>query len=88
MRERLESFKLRWPEIRERLQGQLVSSSEIERSLRVVGAPATPEDIGSTVEASLADARKTIFMRDRYMALDFLALTGQLDEFARTSFAG
>lgn len=88
VRERLESFKLRWPEIRERLQGQLVSSSEIERSLRVVGAPATPEDIGSTVEASLADARKTIYMRDRYMALDFLALTGQLDEFARTSFAG
>ena len=45
-----------------------------------------PEEIGSTVEASLADARKTIFMRDRYMALDLLALTGQLDSFARIAF--
>ncbi len=83
---RLEGLKARWPQIRARLEGQLVPSAEIERRLRVVGAPATPEEIGSTVEASLADARKTIFMRDRYMALDLLALTGQLDEFARRGF--
>ena len=85
-RHRLEDFKARWPQIRARLEGQLVPSAEIERRLRVVGAPATPEEIGSTVEASLADVRKTIFMRDRYMALDFLALTGQLDDFARQAF--
>ena len=85
-RRRLEDFKARWPQIRVRLEGQLVPAAEIERRLRVVGAPATPEEIGSTVEASLADARKAIFMRDRYMALDFLALTGQLDAFARKAF--
>jgi glycerol-1-phosphate dehydrogenase [NAD(P)+] len=85
-RKRLENFKARWPQIRARLEGQLVPSAEIERRLRVVGAPATPEEIGSSVEASLADVRKTIFMRDRYMALDFLALTGQLDDFARKAF--
>jgi glycerol-1-phosphate dehydrogenase [NAD(P)+] len=85
-RRRLEDFRARWPEIRARLEGQLVPSAEIERRLRVVGAPATPEEIGSTVEASLADARKTIYMRDRYMALDFLDLTGQLDEFAARGF--
>jgi len=85
-RARLEGFKARWPEIRERLVGQLVPAAEIERRLRVVGAPATPEEIGSTVEASLEDARKTIYMRDRYMALDFLALTGQLDAFAKAAF--
>ena len=86
-RARLEDFKARWPQIRARLAEQLVPAAEIERRLRVVGAPATPEEIGSTVEASLADARKTIYMRDRYMALDFLALTGQLDEFAKNAFA-
>ncbi len=85
-RARLESFKARWPQIRARLEGQLVPSAEMERRLRVVGAPTTPEEIGSTVEASLADARKTIFMRDRYMSLDLLALTGQLDDFARRAF--
>ena len=86
LRKRLESFRARWPEIKARLERQLVPSAEIERRLRVVGAPATPEEIGSTVAASLEDAKKTIFMRDRYMALDFLALTGQLDDFARKAF--
>lgn len=79
---RLEDFKARWPQIRERLVEQLIPSEEIKRRLEVVGAPTSPEAIGSTVEATLSDVRKTIFMRDRYMALDFLALTGQLDEFA------
>ena len=86
MRKRLESFKARWPEIKSRLEKQLVPSVEIERSLKVVGAPVSPEEIGSTVAASLADAHRTIYMRDRYMALDFLALTGQLDDFAQWSF--
>ena len=86
-RKRLEDFKARWPQIRARLEGQLVPSAEIERRLRVVGAPAMPEEIGSTVAASLADAQKTIFMRDRYMALDFLALTGQLESFSQQAFA-
>jgi glycerol-1-phosphate dehydrogenase [NAD(P)+] len=86
MRKRLESFKARWPEVKARLEKQLVPSVEIERSLKVVGAPVSPEEIGSTVAASLADAHRTIFMRDRYMALDFLSLTGQLDDFAERSF--
>ena len=85
-RARLEGLKARWPQIRARLERQLLPAAEVERRLRVVGAPAMPEEIGSTVEASLADARKTIFMRDRYMALDLLALTGQLDSFARIAF--
>ena len=70
-----------------RLARQLVPSAEVERRLRVVGAPAAPEEIGSSIEATLADAHKTIFMRDRYMALDFLAQTGQLDAFARRALS-
>lgn len=86
-RKRLEDFKKRWPSIRARLAEQLVPSAEIERRLKVVGAPTTPEGIGSTVAATLADVRKTVYMRDRYMALDFLALTGQLDAFAKNALA-
>lgn len=81
-RARLEDFKARWPQVRARLEAQLIPAAEIERRLKVVGAPTTPEEIGSSVAATLADARKTIYMRDRYMALDFLDLTGQLDSFA------
>ena len=87
-RARLEDFKARWPQIKARLEAQLIPAAEIERRLKVVGAPTTPEEIGSTVEASLADVRKTIYMRDRYMALDFLDLTGQLDDFAKRAFEG
>ena len=86
-RARLEDFKARWPDIRARLVGQMVPAGEIERRLKVVGAPTTPEEIGSTVEASLKDVRKTVYMRDRYMSLDFLDLTGQLDDFAAKAFA-
>lgn len=86
-RARLENFKSRWSEIRSRLAEQLLPADEIKRRLEVVGAPTSPEAIGSTVEATLADVRKTIFMRDRYMSLDFLALTGQLDEFAARALA-
>ena len=82
-RARLEGFKARWPEIRARLAAQLVPSETVERKLRAVGAPVAPEEIGSTVAATLADARKTVYMRDRYMSLDFLSLTGELDLFAR-----
>ena len=44
---------------------------------------AEPEEIGSTREVTLADAHRTIYMRDRYMGLDLLEATGLLDAFAR-----
>ena len=83
LRARLEGLKARWPEIRARLAAQLLPAAEIERRLRVVGAPAEPDEIGSTREATLADAHRAIFMRDRYMALDLLDETGLLDAFVR-----
>lgn len=82
-RARLLDFKARWPEIKTRLENQLLPAAEIERRLAAVGAPTTPEGIGSTKDATLADAVKTVYMRDRYMLLDFLDLTGQLAPFAR-----
>jgi len=88
LRARLEGLRARWPRIRERLAAQLLPAAEVERRLRVVGAPAEPEEIGSTREATLSDARRTIYMRDRYMALDLLDATGQLDAFARDALFG
>lgn len=87
LRARLENLRARWPRIRERLVAQLLPASEVERRLRVVGAPAEPEEIGSTREETLADAHRAIYMRDRYMALDLLDATGQLDAFVRDALA-
>jgi len=58
------------------------SALDVERCLGNWKPLAEQEKIGSSVADTLADVRKTIYMRDRYMALDFLDLTGQLDSFA------
>ena len=81
-RARLEDFKARWPQIRERLAAQLLPAKEVERRLRVVGAPAWPEEIGASREQAVKDVVVAQHMRDRYNSLDFLAMTGQRDAFA------
>ena len=54
-RARLSDLKQRWPAIKARLEKQLLPAKEIERRLRVVGAPVHPEEIGATREQSLRD---------------------------------
>ncbi len=86
LREQLSIAKTRWPEIKARLEGQLLPAREIERRLKVVGAPTTPEEIGTTREASLANVNVAAHMRDRYNALDFTYRTGQMIPFAKAAF--
>jgi DNA polymerase-1 len=72
---------------------RLLTSLEFFKMLDKLGLQAETAPTAEAVavscceEASLADVRKTVYMRDRYMALDFLDLTGQLDAFARRAFA-
>jgi glycerol-1-phosphate dehydrogenase [NAD(P)+] len=86
-RARLSELKQRWPAIKARLEKQLLPAKEIERRLRVVGAPVHPEEIGATREQSLRDVMVAAHMRDRYNSLDFLYATGQMDLFARKAMA-
>ena len=86
LRQQLTIAKTRWPEIKARLERQLLSAKEIERRLRVVGAPVHPEEIGATREGSLASVNVAAHMRDRYNSLDFLYRTGQMMDFAKASF--
>ncbi len=86
LRRQLMIAKTRWPEIKVRLAKQLLSAREIERRLRVVGAPVHPEEIGATREGSLASVNVAAHMRDRYNSLDFLYRTGQMMDFAKASF--
>lgn len=86
LREQLSIAKTRWSEIKARLEGQLLPAREIERRLKVVGAPTTPEEIGTTKEASLANVNVAAHMRDRYNALDFTYRTGQMIPFATAAF--
>lgn len=85
VRARLERFASRWNDFRPVLEGQLLSAAEVERRLRAVGAPVWPEEIGTTAERTLADVAVAQHMRDRYNLLDFLYMTGQLEEFASSA---
>ena len=68
-----------WPELRERLQRQLLPSAEIRRRLAVVGAPDRPEAIGLTRERMVASAWRAQQIRRRYTVLDFSLRTGLLE---------
>ena len=86
LRSQLMIAKTRWPEIKARLEKQLLPSAEVARRLRVVGAPVYPEEIGTTREDSCANVIVAAHMRDRYNSLDFTYRTGQMDAFARAAF--
>jgi glycerol-1-phosphate dehydrogenase [NAD(P)+] len=86
MHTRFADMKQRWPEIKARLEKQLLPAQEIARRLRVVGAPCFPEEIGATREQSFKDVIVAAHMRDRYNALDFLYATGQMETFGRDAF--
>lgn len=86
LRAQLMIAKTRWPEIKARLERQLLSADEIARRLRVVGAPVFPEEIGTTREESLASVNVACHMRDRYNALDFTYRTQQMMPFAQFAF--
>ena len=86
LRAQLMIAKTRWPEIKARLEKQLLPSAEVARRLRVVGAPVYPEEIGTTREDSCVNVIVAAHMRDRYNSLDFTYRTGQMDAFARAAF--
>jgi glycerol-1-phosphate dehydrogenase [NAD(P)+] len=78
LRVQLERLRATWPEIRGRLQAQLLTSAEMERRLRLVGAPTEPEQIGLT-RARLRDAfSRAYHIRRRFTVLDVAVRTGTL----------
>jgi glycerol-1-phosphate dehydrogenase [NAD(P)+] len=79
LRSQLERLKASWPEIRRRLQGQLLPAEEMQRRLSLVGAPTEPEQIGLT-RRRLRDAFfRAYHIRRRFTVLDVAARTGTLE---------
>lgn len=70
LRQELNLFKAKWPELKKRLQKQLVTPAEAIRRLRLVGAPTKPEDIDlprTRLRDSIIRAQS---IRRRYTILD------------------
>jgi len=78
--ERLQTIRAKWEEMRDRIETQLFSYTELKRMFIAAGCPVTPEQINLTAE----HVRKTFFLaqmiRDRYTVLDLAYELGCLEE--------
>jgi glycerol-1-phosphate dehydrogenase [NAD(P)+] len=78
LRAQLELLRKTWPSLRERLRAQLVPYSDLKHNLRLVGAPADPEEIGITRERLRASFVRAAHIRRRFTILDVAVRTGLL----------
>ena len=75
-------LRLAWPELRPRLRRQLLSSAEMGRRLRVIGAPDTPEAIGHSRVDLVGSVLLAQGIRRRYTILDACLRAGCLESLA------
>jgi glycerol-1-phosphate dehydrogenase [NAD(P)+] len=79
-RERLETIRRVWPELRFRLAQQLMPAAEVEDILRRVGAIHHPSQIGVSLEQLKAKYLQAQTIRARYTVLDTLQEAGVLQQ--------
>lgn len=69
-----------WPDLRARLQAQLMTARDMRSALHAAGAPADEADIGLSRDALRSGVMAARFLRSRYTLLDLLDETGLLSE--------
>lgn len=87
LRERLEKLREVWPELRGKLEEQLMPAGELREMLRAAGCPTSPEEIGLGIEDFKATYRRAPLLRKRYTVLDLATEAGILDECVEELFA-
>jgi len=80
LRAQLDKLRKIWPDLKERLQRQLLPFAEIKSMLREAGAPVEPEEIGISHERLRQSFRLAYFTRRRFTILDLAMRTGLLDK--------
>lgn len=85
--DRLELVREVWPELRRRLEEQLLPAAELRDMLRDAGCPTSPEEIGLSREEFKATYRRAQMIRSRYTVLDLANECGVLDECVDELFA-
>ena len=68
-----------WPDLRRRLEDQLMRAPEMAALLHRAGAPAKASEIGVTPDRHRRTVISSRFIRSRYTVLDLLAETGLLE---------
>lgn len=87
LRARIELIVARWPEIRRRCAGQLLSPQDIMDRLRAVGAPHHPDLIGMDWERFRMTHYKVPLIRSRYTIVDTLSDLGVFEDVVEGLFA-
>jgi glycerol-1-phosphate dehydrogenase [NAD(P)+] len=85
--QRLQLLRRRWPELRRRLQEQLLTSAELRQMLAAAGCPTQPHDIGLSPGAFKDTYRRARMIRRRYTVLDLAAEAGILEQSVEELFA-
>lgn len=86
LRSQLARLKANWSDIRTRLRTQLLPSAEMQRRLRLVGAPTEPEQIGISRERLRDSFFRAYHIRRRFTVLDVAVRTGTLDSLLTSLF--
>lgn len=80
LRERLELLGGLWPELREKLEAQLMPADELRETLRAAGCPTSPAEIGLSWQDFRATYARARTIRRRYNVLDLAVETGIFEE--------
>ncbi|MDR1380232.1 MAG: sn-glycerol-1-phosphate dehydrogenase [Tannerella sp.] len=80
LRKQLELLTGKWPEIRLRLEEQLLPYGEAKRRLQTVGAPVEPEQIGISRRRLRETFIRSQFLRRRFTVLDLAVRTNLMNQ--------
>jgi glycerol-1-phosphate dehydrogenase [NAD(P)+] len=87
LRERLERLREVWPELRVKVEAQLIPADDLREQLQQAGCPTGPTEIGLSWEDFKATYRRAQMLRKRYTVLDLATETGILAECVDELFA-
>ena len=80
LRKQLGVLKRSWPELRQKIQNQIIPFNDVRERLKRVGAPYEPEMIGVNREKLRNTFRAIPYMRNRFTNIDLIHRTGLMDE--------
>ena len=86
LREQLATLKNNWPQIKARLEKQIIPFAEASRRLRIVGAPTRPEEIGITRQRMKDSVIRAQHIRRRFTILDVAVRTNLLGQWTDAIF--
>ncbi len=85
--ERLELLSARWPELRKRIEEQLLTADQLRQMLGAAGCPTHPSEIGLSLSEFKDTYYRSRMIRRRYTILDLATEAGILNECVDELFA-